>query len=90
MITPRYGEALQWADALHREQRRKGKQVSYISHLIASARWCGKTAVMKIRRSLLCRLFAWRVSTSGMEWISTATRWLPATSSSSNCSRANI
>ena len=27
MITPRYGEALQWADALHREQRRKGLRV---------------------------------------------------------------
>lgn len=35
MITALYGEALQWADALHREQRRKGKQVSYISHLIS-------------------------------------------------------
>ena len=34
-ITPRYGEALQWADDLHRRQRRKGKQVPYISHLIS-------------------------------------------------------
>ena len=34
-ITPRYGEALQWAEELHREQRRKGKQVPYISHLIS-------------------------------------------------------
>ena len=34
-ITPRYGEALKWADALHREQRRKGKDVPYIAHLIA-------------------------------------------------------
>ena len=34
-ITPRYGEALQWADELHRPQRRKGKQVPYISHLIS-------------------------------------------------------
>ena len=34
-ITPRYGEALQWADELHRQQRRKGKQVPYISHLIS-------------------------------------------------------
>ena len=34
-ITPRYGEALQWTDALHREQRRKGKAVPYIAHLIA-------------------------------------------------------
>jgi len=33
-ITPRYGEALQWADELHRQQRRKGKDVPYISHLI--------------------------------------------------------
>ena len=35
MNTPRYGEALQWADELHRNQRRKGKQVPYISHLIS-------------------------------------------------------
>ena len=34
-ITPRYGEALQWADELHRRQRRKGKPVPYISHLIS-------------------------------------------------------
>ena len=34
-ITPRYGEALQWAEQLHRQQRRKGKQVPYISHLIS-------------------------------------------------------
>ena len=34
-ITPRYGEALQWAEELHRNQRRKGKQVPYISHLIS-------------------------------------------------------
>ncbi len=34
-ITPRYGEALQWTDELHREQRRKGKAVPYIAHLIA-------------------------------------------------------
>ena len=33
--TPRYGEALAWADDLHRDQRRKGKPVPYISHLIA-------------------------------------------------------
>ena len=33
-ITPRYGAALQWADELHRQQRRKGKDVPYISHLI--------------------------------------------------------
>ena len=35
VITPRYGEALQWADELHRPQRRKGKLVPYISHLIS-------------------------------------------------------
>jgi (p)ppGpp synthase/HD superfamily hydrolase len=34
-ITPRYGEALAWAEELHRDQRRKGKQVPYISHLIS-------------------------------------------------------
>ena len=34
-ITPRYGEALAWAEAIHRHQRRKGKQVPYISHLIS-------------------------------------------------------
>ena len=32
---------------------------------------------------------AWRASTSGMVLISTATRWLLATSGSSNCSRAS-
>ena len=35
LITPRYGEALAWAESLHREQRRKGKPVPYISHLIS-------------------------------------------------------
>ena len=35
MITPRYGEALLWTDELHRAQRRKGKPVPYISHLIS-------------------------------------------------------
>jgi len=34
-ITPRYGQALAWAEELHRPQRRKGKTVPYISHLIA-------------------------------------------------------
>ena len=34
-ISQRYSEALQWAEALHREQRRKGKQVPYIAHLIS-------------------------------------------------------
>ena len=34
-ISSRYGEALQWAEEIHREQRRKGKQVPYISHLIS-------------------------------------------------------
>ena len=27
LITSRYGDALAWADELHREQRRKGKPV---------------------------------------------------------------
>ena len=35
LITPRYGESLAWAESLHREQRRKGKPVPYISHLIS-------------------------------------------------------
>ncbi|QNG26155.1 HD domain-containing protein [Synechococcus sp. HK01-R] len=35
MTTPRYGAALQWAEELHRAQRRKGKPVPYISHLIS-------------------------------------------------------
>ena len=35
MTTPRYGEALQWAEGIHRAQRRKGKPVPYISHLIS-------------------------------------------------------
>ncbi|WP_094559303.1 HD domain-containing protein [Synechococcus sp. 8F6] len=34
-ITPRFGEALLWAEALHRNQRRKGKNVPYVSHLMA-------------------------------------------------------
>ena len=34
-ITPRYGEALSWAEQIHRDQRRKGKAVPYISHLIS-------------------------------------------------------
>lgn len=34
-ITPRYGDALAWADELNRDQRRKGKAVPYISHSIA-------------------------------------------------------
>lgn len=34
-ITPRYGQALAWAEELHRKQRRKGKPTPYISHLIA-------------------------------------------------------
>ncbi|MFM7314448.1 MAG: HD domain-containing protein [Cyanobium sp.] len=33
--SPRYGEALSWAAALHRFQNRKGKSVPYVSHLIA-------------------------------------------------------
>lgn len=35
MTTPRYSEALQWAADLHREQRRDGKDVPYLSHVIA-------------------------------------------------------
>jgi len=35
LITPRYGEALQWAADLHCEQRRDGKDVPYLSHVIA-------------------------------------------------------
>jgi len=31
----RYGEALLWAEALHRDQQRKGKPIPYISHLIS-------------------------------------------------------
>jgi len=35
LISARYGEALLWAEAIHRDQRRKGKAVPYISHLIS-------------------------------------------------------
>ena len=35
LITPRYDEALQWAADLHRDQRREGKNVPYLSHVIA-------------------------------------------------------
>ncbi len=35
VISARYGEALLWAEAIHRDQRRKGKAVPYISHLIS-------------------------------------------------------
>jgi len=35
MITARYGEALAWSELLHRQQRRKGKDIPYISHLIS-------------------------------------------------------
>ena len=35
LITPRYGNALTWAEELHRAQLRKGKPVPYISHLIS-------------------------------------------------------
>jgi hypothetical protein len=34
-ITPRYGQALLWAEELHRQQRRKAKMVPYISHLLS-------------------------------------------------------
>ena len=35
IVSSRYGEALQWTEEIHRPQRRKGKQVPYISHLIS-------------------------------------------------------
>lgn len=35
IITPRYCQALQWAAELHRDQRRDGKTVPYLSHLMA-------------------------------------------------------
>lgn len=35
VISARYGKALLWAEELHRDQRRKWKQVPYISHLIS-------------------------------------------------------
>ena len=35
MISARYGEALLWAEAIHRDQRRKSKAVPFISHLIS-------------------------------------------------------
>jgi (p)ppGpp synthase/HD superfamily hydrolase len=34
-ISERYGAALAWAEQLHRSQRRKGKEVPYIAHLIS-------------------------------------------------------
>jgi (p)ppGpp synthase/HD superfamily hydrolase len=46
----RYSDALGWAVELHQRQRRKGKPVPYISHLIAVSAliWedCGQTAQM--------------------------------------------
>jgi (p)ppGpp synthase/HD superfamily hydrolase len=35
LITPRYSEALQWAADLHCDQLREGKNVPYLSHVIA-------------------------------------------------------
>lgn len=35
IITPRYCQALQWAAELHCHQRREGKTVPYLSHVIA-------------------------------------------------------
>jgi (p)ppGpp synthase/HD superfamily hydrolase len=35
LITPRYGESLVWAEQIHRDQRRKGKNIPYISYLIS-------------------------------------------------------
>ena len=34
-VSARYGEALLWAEEIHRDQRRKGKAIPYISHLIS-------------------------------------------------------
>jgi hypothetical protein len=34
-VSARYGEALLWAEQIHRDQRRKGKAIPYISHLIS-------------------------------------------------------
>lgn len=34
-ISHRYGDALLWAESIHRDQRRNGKEVPYISHLIS-------------------------------------------------------
>ena len=36
-LTSRFGEALVYAALLHREQRRKGSGVPYVSHLLAVA-----------------------------------------------------
>ena len=35
IISSRYGVALRWAEEIHRPQRRKGKPIPYISHLIS-------------------------------------------------------
>jgi (p)ppGpp synthase/HD superfamily hydrolase len=35
LISPHYSRALIWAEELHRDQRRKGKDAPYISHLMA-------------------------------------------------------
>ena len=35
LVSAAYDRALMWAEELHRDQRRKGKPVPYISHLIA-------------------------------------------------------
>lgn len=36
-LTSRFDEALVWAAELHREQRRKGSEIPYVSHLLAVA-----------------------------------------------------
>jgi (p)ppGpp synthase/HD superfamily hydrolase len=41
-ITHRYGDALLWAEQIHRDQRRKGKEVPYISHLISVSALVGE------------------------------------------------
>lgn len=35
LISARYGDVLLWAEQIHRDQRRKGKAIPYISHLIS-------------------------------------------------------
>ena len=35
ITTLSYGEALRWAEELHRQQRSKGKPIPYIAHLIS-------------------------------------------------------
>ena len=54
LVSARYTQALQWAAELHRQQRRKGKPVPYIAHLITVSAlvWedCGETAQVNPER----------------------------------------